>query len=453
MSMSVNVRKKNRGKQNNSDENTLPTDWESEDHESEDYTSYNPPKYPGRGKLTQNILENFTINTQDKRDCGKSGCSNLNSSNTSSCTKCDNTIKETESFLKCEGRCKKSFHIKCAEITITQFKKIKQLKNIVFWLCENCKKLIDKPLTTYVPNESDSTTIQSEDITENIRQIQKEIKKLRTEINKPIKMSYSSAIKGTLETSETPKNIQSIIIKPKKNQSIEETNKIIKMKINPRTVKAPITKYLTTKKGFVIIDSESNEKTQHLYELTKKELGSEYDIQITKQRKPRVIIMGLNRNYETNEDLLEELKDLNQNINEEDYLDIKFIRQSKFSKKWIAYAETSGKTFKKIVNRELNIEWGQCKIVEDFNILRCLRCCSFGHKTKDCRNSKLVCAYCTGDHVKYKCDKQERRCVNCFYSKEKNETTNTNHSSDDLNCPIYAKKIEISKRRTNYEDI
>lgn len=448
--MTRNVKKNSK---NNTQEKTLnlPDGWNSDD--SQNYPPYNPPKYPMRSRGTQDFLKNFTISTQDKIECGKSDsfaqikCID----NAAFCAKCKKSFSENDSVLKCEGKCGHSFHIKCVEITCNQFKKIKQLEDITLWLCTICKTSLQKSENNYVANNFNFTIDQLEDFKNSFNQIRNDIQNLRSDISKPSTISYASAVKKTPERL-VGVNSKKIIIKPKVKEPIDVTNENIKKRINPRLVKAPISDYKTTKNGFVILNSQSKEDTERLYEMVKSELCNDYIVEISKLKKPRVVITGLNQKYESNIELLDELRDLNQSIDDEDLLDIKYTRQSKFNKKWILYAETNAKTFKKIVNKELNIEWGQCKVFEDLNILRCFRCSSFGHKTKDCKNPQKVCAHCSGNHNKYICKKERLRCINCFYAKGENGKGDIGHSSDDVNCPIYAKKIVTSRSRINYEE-
>lgn len=423
---------------------SIPSSWNSLYLEEE--TQYNPPKYPSDLR-SKNKIKNFEINTQDIIESGPSSKKNKGEASQEDkiCSYCKKQIKTKENFIYCNGICNSPLHITCAEITPTQFKKIKELGNLIKWDCKNCKY-------------NDNSNIMQH-MNEQIFKLQRQIDSLMTkfnEINTNLsQINYRTYASILSHNNNINNNTQGIIIKPKNKDTIEKTNKVIQNKINHRSIKAPITSYNITKTGNIIIKSDNKEHTTKLMDLTKRNLGKNYDVRLTKARKPRVVFIGTKENYKNSEDFKMELMDLNYFINSEDQIEIKYQRKSKYlrNNKWIIYAETSGKTFNKIINKFINISWGQCIVKEDFNIRRCMKCCGYGHKTTECRN-KQTCSFCGENHKFEECSKNTTpKCINCYLAKTKSgKTSNINHKSNDQKCPIYLKKIEITKNITNYLD-
>lgn len=137
-------------------------------------------------------------------------------------------------------------------------------------------------------------------------------------------------------------------------------------------------------------------------------------------KNPRLVIHGLERQNYTNK-MMKDLIAQNYFINEENKIKIVHSREIKKSKTWIHYLEASGKTYKKIVNRNINIGWKTCKCIDDANVLQCFNCYRYEHKTKDCKNNK-ICRKCAGKHETKMCQSEVRICTNCYYiSKKYNE--------------------------------
>ena len=132
---------------------------------------------------------------------------------------------------------------------------------------------------------------------------------------------------------------------------------------------------------------------------------------------------------------------------------IKFARQSRYSRKWTIFVETSGTTYKKLINQKLDIGWGYCHVYEDLKIKKCFKCCNYGHKTTECKNEQ-ICSLCAGKHDRKNCTSKEKICVNCSHVKNKYDATRqTDHDSNTEECPIMANKIRIARERVNYEAI
>ena len=71
---------------------------------------------------------------------------------------------------------------------------------------------------------------------------------------------------------------------------------------------------------------------------------------------------------------------------------------------------------------------------------RCSNCHDSDHKTNQCK-SRIICKYCSGNHVSYKClllkSKENHKCVVCERLQKP-----SNHCADPVNCEVLAKEVQ-----------
>lgn len=86
---------------------------------------------------------------------------------------------------------------------------------------------------------------------------------------------------------------------------------------------------------------------------------------------------------------------------------------------------------------------------EYVEILRCQKCCKFGHIGKYCTN-KERCRKCAGSHLTKDClNLETRRCINCI----NNHFDDHYHSAAYEGCPVYVEslfKLKLGLKRTNH---
>ena len=58
------------------------------------------------------------------------------------CRKCNKTVNDNESLIYCEGKCKSWYHSNCVNITKKQLNQIETVKNIITWMCTECKQML-----------------------------------------------------------------------------------------------------------------------------------------------------------------------------------------------------------------------------------------------------------------------------------------------------------------------
>lgn len=112
--------------------------------------------------------------------------------------------------------------------------------------------------------------------------------------------------------------------------------------------------------------------------------------------------------------------------------------------------EVSGGVFAELIRRGRTIvNILSCHVEEYEDVMRCHKCCAFGHVIKNCREKALTCHKCGGEgHVDRECRSEERDCPNCRRAKRAEESRG--HSAGDRCCPVYKRKIEELREKMDY---
>ena len=369
----------------------------------------------------------------------------------SACIKCKQKLNKRDKIyvFACDS-CKTCYCGDCSELTTSEVRCMLLAERQLKFFCKYCRE--NDYIECLKKTILDKTTIINEK-QKMIDMLQEQIK--RIESTRPY-ASFAEVASSINRNQKPPKDIhvshlKTLIVKPKQQQDIKTTSREIKLKINPALVGAPIKYYKETKSGQIVIKSDTIENLENLSKHATQVLGNNYELNIKEQENPKIKIVGLKNNYQKGEDLIAELKVLNRVIDEKDKIKITYTRQSKKTKKWTVFADTSGATFGKLVNSRLDIGWGWCHVYEDLNIKRCYKCSAFGHKTTECIKEQ-TCTFCGGNHRRYECEETKPRCSNCIYvNKHYNTNHQIEHDSESEECPILAKKSKLARERINYD--
>ena len=364
------------------------------------------------------------------------------------CKKCDIDVVDGEKSIFCEGLCRSWYHIDCVGINKKQYGQINVVEKLVTWMCASCKK------------QMKNLWKEKRDYHKILQKLESLEQQVCNSNTAPIITSYANVVAKNSNQMDKNKGLEfishekTLILKPKNVQTKVSSTKILKEKIDPTTVGAPVKFFKATEKGNIVIKSDNAQNLEKLMSHAKKNLEKDFDIEMKSQHYPRLKLTGLLKKYDDGDSLLNDLKLLNrQMINDDDRMKVVYARQAKRSKKWVVHVETNGKTFKKLVNTKLDMGWSYCHIYEDLMVLRCYKCSMFGHKSADCKSNVKVCSYCEGPHSRSECDSQEKRCTNCHYVNRKyNPDHRFDHDSEnEQECPTLAKKCRMARERINFK--
>lgn len=449
---------------------------ENEINSDDEYLAF---KYPEDGKIND-FLNKFSICTQDKKEAGSSKENNEIEGIKLKCNNCPQKFNKSTYSILCIS-CEKWFCLNCASLTRKEALNLKKEK--INWRCNVCLNFIqNSEKSNKIPSELDQLRKENNFLKKMIFEINKKMDYLTEKLEKLEEMDthskinkfekhiheilellqekknsnqiqntnnlYSNILKNSTHQTYPKENIPVLIIKPKKNQNSKQTREEVQQKVNPISVNASIRTVQEIKNGGILIKATTRDEIEKIRKLSEEKLHQNYLVHIPKLRHPRLVLIGLKKAYKE-EELLDELRALRY-INENDNFTIKYIRQSKFSKKFIIYIETKMETFKKLVNQEISLGWNKIKIKEDLNIITCFKCCEYGHKAKDC-NRKQICSFCGNNHNLWKCQAEYPKCNNCItYNTKYNKNSNCQHEALSSDCPLHQQKIKIAKEKINY---
>lgn len=350
------------------------------------------------------------------------------------CGKCKK--KATKDIIKCFGKCKRVFHLKCMEISTPEFQVIDKFKNLM-WFCDSCVEAVSERWET----KSEYEELKQE-VTSEIAELKDMLKHMQNKGNDCDSRNNKSYAKAASEV---------VLIKPKNVQESKKTIEAVQKHVKPSDLEVGIAGIRSVKDGGILIKCSSKDEVMKIKNVAEKKLGKNYKVNTPELRTPSIKIVDIDRQMD-NDELVNSIKKQNLFLNHE-LLSLKVKVMKKMKTKWMAILECDPESFQKIMaEKSLYIEWSRCRVFEYFNVFRCFKCGGFGHRAEVCENLRCPkCAKLLSEHCDDDCNKETPKCFNCM---DTNVTLkmnlNTNHSIYDLNCPVLLKKIEIVRNKTNY---
>lgn len=374
------------------------------------------------------------------------------------CDKCKKLNRNEQLDIKCSGFCNNQYHKKCVKLSDYDVELIRKNCGINF-LCDKCvdkfeilKSDCDKLIKMIESNNSSIVELVEQKfktVIECVNELKKnvsiDIKKnicKKNEDNKQKPALYSDSLKLP------------VIIKPKnksKDYSCESTKKEIKSALIPSSVSAKITDIKNINEAGIMINCANKESADKIQSNLSQKLSQNYDIYTPKIKNPYLKIVGLNDNI-SKEKIIEAIK-LQNNVDFKELKCHKIFEVFKKKGTYNAIVEVDSDAYNNIITSgRINIEWDRCRVYEYFNILRCFKCWGFNHKAEGCTVGS--CCYNCGNqnHLAKDCDSVEKICINCKRMKDKVGLANVdiNHDTKSIECPLYKRKINFERKKTNY---
>lgn len=136
---------------------------------------------------------------------------------------------------------------------------------------------------------------------------------------------------------------------------------------------------------------------------------------------------------------------------------IKFAHKYKSFKTntWTIILETNAKAYYHLmIDKKIYFASNRCRIVNDFNLNICTKCCKYGHSAKKCTfANQPVCLYCAGSHSFTDCkEKTNFKCTNCFSRNQKyNDDRSFEHAANNYKvCGSYQYLLHKAINKTDY---
>lgn len=244
---------------------------------------------------------------------------------------------------------------------------------------------------------------------------------------------------------------QTLLVKTKAEHDHKQVFNEIITKVNPEELKIGVKIAKSTKDGKVFLKCDSSESLEKLKNSIETNLGDKVTLNVPKKLNPRLKVIDVHKNLhaESNENIIRKVKCQN-NINADEYLDI--VYKSKIEDNcFYLILEADPLVYNQLLHKKkICIGWSSCPIYDHVTVVRCYKCCKFGHIAKKC-NSTLVCPTCSGNHERAACESQVKKCVNCEVQNVKYKSNiPVNHTVWDKECQSFLKAIELQRSKINY---
>lgn len=355
-----------------------------------------------------------------------------------------------DSIFPCDG-CRVKCCKGCSKLTASEIKVMQLRERIMKFLCKQCRQFETHKLLLETIEDKNNLIRGRDDIIQILKQKITELEKTKTE---PLSKSYSEIAKASNFATQSPpsaimKNIPSLIIKPKTQQSIEKTKSDVQ-KINLAELQIGIKTKRTTKNGSYLIKCESKEDVEVLQNKMRNTL-QDYEVELTKMKNPRFKIIGY-EGKEDKENLEQHIKEQNKFIDEHDMFKITFIKQIRNKQTSTLFGECSPNLFQKLMTiKKVYIGWERYAIYEDIPIQRCFQCQEYSHRITNCPN-RIVCQYCSQEHSSKDCPRRcPKKCNNCVNANTKYKLNHdVQHEACDTKCPSYQFLLSVQRSKIDY---
>ncbi|CAH1977647.1 unnamed protein product [Acanthoscelides obtectus] len=335
----------------------------------------------------------------------------------------------------------KLFHHHCAEVD-DNLAKVKRDCAGIKWFCSDCLPMINGKL-------------KMADFGEAVFNRKPEKSEVRVPGSRASRSS-ASVPESALAVFAIVKKVDHsyLLIKPAdRSTSYKTVENDFKSRYSPGALNVNINKTKLTKNG-LMISCNSKKDVDALKDSLKSDLGSKFDICEPTKMFPRMLIQGVPNDCFKNPgpDKLEFVDSFvddlifNNNLGvNSDYIKIISCYKVKNTKNVVI--EVVPSMFKLLSSKGfVFIGWVRCTVRENLYLLRCYKCCKFGHGKKDCRSKNVVCSKCSGFHEFRDCKTDDSCCPNCKFHNDRYKTNwCTKHVASDTSCSYYNMKIDNLK--------
>jgi hypothetical protein len=192
----------------------------------------------------------------------------------------------------------------------------------------------------------------------------------------------------------------------------EDIKQLLKAKVNPGEIKVGVTSLKSLQDG-VLIETSSVEEIEALGREIQTKCGGELETHIHRLRKPRVIILNVPEDINTDnieEAIIKQNPDLNLMV-ESIVPKFTFVTKRRHRN---AVVEVGSETRKALTHRKIKLGWQICRTDDYTTVTRCFNCSKFNQRTIECRG-EVTCPLCAGPHNLKECksDPTAYKCTKC----------------------------------------
>ena len=245
-----------------------------------------------------------------------------------------------------------------------------------------------------------------------------------------------------------------VIVKVKTdNQEHHVTHKDIKESVGD-PIEAKVKNLKNISNGGMVISCDTNEAAENLKKSIESSHCDKYEVSVQQPMYPRVKIIGFSDDYD-DDNFISTVKKQNSFLTNKNIRVIKkYADEYKTYHKYVAILEVDSETFRILMDQKrIFIGWDSCRVVQHFGIMRCFRCCAFGHRMKDCKEQIFTCGRCASSHHHRDCKSDVLKCTNCIkINSERNLNINVDHSALSNECNVYQRLVTRKMNIIDYED-
>nr|CAH7767342.1 unnamed protein product [Callosobruchus chinensis] len=257
-------------------------------------------------------------------------------------------------------------------------------------------------------------------------------------------MTFSEIVKR-------PPKCPALVIKSNDNSSNTDVFQEVTKSVDPAQINVCISSTRRIKNGMVVHCEDENSLSRLKDSLNHK-LGSKFTVSEPRKWNPRLLVKNVNlTNLPSAEAIIKDIVILNR-LDEEQSSHLKFVTKLKHFQSTNIVIEVSPDLRNMFLKKGfIFIGWKKSPVSDHFRIVKCYRCCSYGHSDKNCQ-SDLVCPKCTRNHKLTDCNSDVLQCINCAnYNKSYKKSLPIDHASNDDICFVYRNYLQNLKDRVNYD--
>jgi hypothetical protein len=382
--------------------------------------------------------------------------------------KCAVPFKDKDEIVQCGGSCKAKFHQHCSLLNKAAYEIVAKNTSVTY-RCIKCQaeegtimSLLEKvrlQLCKMERKNDDQFSLIDKRFTgiekgmiEGEKQVRQDITKAIDECSQKPQEKWTDVVRS----SKKKKTTSVVHIAPKdKTQKSDVTKTAIRNVLNAADFS--VSGIQNASNGSVLIECDSDCASSSLLAQATLKLSEKFDVKKPLKRLPRIKILKIEGATENDDDFLADLKANNPYINDKVELirreEVK-VRGKKIENLSNVVLQLDGETYNKVMSRgKILCRWQSYRVVDNVYIRRCYKCYGFNHNAAECTRD-AVCSRCTSTEHNYKeCKSKDEKCVNCMITNKNLKTRlDLNHSVWSRECPVYKKKLEISKRGIQYID-
>ena len=274
--------------------------------------------------------------------------------------------------------------------------------------------------------------------------------KNKSEVNIGMDDTYAQLIKKGVEKESV------IILKPKNKQDGDKTREDLKNNITLSELGIGVTKVKKLAEGKIVVGCPTEEEVKKLKNKIENKIGNEYEVMDPKLKKPKIKIVGIEREEIQCEDRMVLDKIIKQNELNNVRIDrhFKMLHKSdnKSKQQQSIIVEIDPETHAEFIRAEkIKLGWRICPVFDFISIIRCYKYWRYGHMMKNYK-SELKCKNCGEEHRENECKETSSKCVNCLNA-IKNRSyidVDVNHQAIDRKCPIYVQLFSKMRNKVQY---